>query len=412
VPGRVGARNYGSTMTTKSPRTAIVSILATIVFVAGACGADADPATEPPDEPPSTEAPTVTDAPAEEPPATTAVPAETTSTTTTTTTEPPPVGPEPLALDDVPALVAAWGDGTGDPLDLAQRIIAFPLAIPAPDGTTSYAISVDLFAGDQATPWQWDWSYEVLSNEPMPDIDIELDDIGPGAVALRERYDPIMADLGWRRTGTTGSDPSSGAGGPQSVNHVYQSDAETIMANGLIATPNPVFVWADEEQVFDGGVPGFQIDVPLEFEAGAIPIPLVQAIIDGAAAIDGATLTDVEIDSRDRPETSFDAQYGLRYLEISIEWELPADAVDAAKTTFSTDPGPALAPGGESFFDPGFFEAEAPIDSGDRWSQSVVFVDRYEGTVTIQTGSEGEPIVTLDLRLEPERGVLQAPADE
>ncbi len=398
-------------MVTTSSRTAMVSILATLVLIAGACGADSEPTTGSDDTSPSTEAPPAPDAPADDAPDVSQVPAETTTSTTTTTTEPAPAGPEPLALDAIPALVGAWGDGTGDPLGLAQEIIAFPLPIPAPDGTTPYAISVDLLTGDPGTPWEWSWRYEVLANDSIPDIDIDLDDMGPGAVALRERYDPIMADLGWSYSNSTGSDPSSGAGGPQSVNHVYRSDTETITANGLTATPKPVFVWADEEQVFGGGIPGFRIDVPLEFEAGVIPVPLAQAVLDAFPAVDGATLADVAIDSRDRPETSFNAQYGLRYIELSLVWALPADTVETAKTTFSTDLGSAFAAGGESFFDPGFFAAEAPIESGDRWSQPVVFSDRYEGTVTVEPGSDGDFTATLDLRLEPERVVLQAPAD-
>jgi hypothetical protein len=397
-------------MSTKRRTTALLSLMMALALIASACGSDSATAPDA-DDGTATAAPSAT--PTEEATGTPEAPPPTSSTTTTTTTEPPPTGPEPLAADAIPDLVTAWGAGTGDPLELAQEIIAVPIPVPMPEATTPLGISLDLFADDAAAVWRWEWTYEVLSLDPMPAIDIEMDETGPGAIALGERYDPIMDDLGWRRVGTTGSDPSSGAGGPQAVNHVYKNDSATIIANGLVATPKPIFVWADEEQVFGGGVPGFRIDQSLEFEPGAIPVPLIQTIVDALPEIAGARLVDVELDSRDRPDTSFDAKYGLRYIDISIEFALPAGSEEAAKTAFSTglDQSTFMA-GSESFFDEGFFDPEEPTDSGTEWTQNIVFLERYEGRITISTDAEGTSTVKITLRLEPERVVLQSPPAE
>ena len=338
---------------------------------------------------------------------TTTAPTDTAPTTApTTTTEAPPTGPEPIAVDDIPGLVVAWGDGTGDPLELAQQIIGFPLVIPTPENTTPLHISVDLFGGDPESPWEWDWTYEVLSSDPMPDIDIHAEEDSPGEVALRDFYDPIMTELDWAYSNSTGSDPSSGEGGPQSINHVYQSAAETMIVNGLTATPKPLFVWADEEQVFGEGVPGYQVDVPFTFEPGAIPVPLIQTIVDEFPVIEGAQLVDVRLLSWNRPEDSFDAEHGLRYFDVTIEWTLApntADEVEAGVSSLAT----AIRAGTASFFDPGFFEPEDPREFGDEWTQSIVFVDRYPGSVTVSGDDAIGATLELDITFEPNRVVLE-----
>jgi len=374
-------------------RTVLFSA-ALVALVASSCGGGDGPETS---ETTTTAVPDVTTTVA----TTTAAP-----TTTTTTTEAPPPEPSTLALDDIPGLVVAWGEGTGDPLELAQDIIAFPLAIPTPANTTPLHISVDMFGGDPESPWRWDWTYEVLSSDPMPDIDIHAEESSPGNVALREFYDPIMTDLGWSYSNSTGSDPGD-VGGPNSINHVYRSDAETIAANGLTATPKPAFVWADEEQVFGEGVPGYQVDVPLEFEPDVIPVPIIATIIAELPEIEGAQLVDVRLASWNRPDTSFDAEYGLRYFEVTMEWSLPPGAADDTKTLFSTGLGPsAFFAGEESFFDPGFVEPVEPRVFDDDWTQPIVFLDRYEGTVDISGDDAAGATLELDITLEPNRVVL------
>lgn len=371
--------------------------LLTVAVMAAACGDGGDEVGEPPESTTTTLDGTTT---------TTAAPDDaTTTTTTTTTTVPAPTGAEPLPLEDIVDLVLAWGEGDGDPLQLAKDITGFPLDIPVPNGTP-HGIGVDLFGGDTDATWEWDWTYEVLSTEPMPDIDIRADDPSPGYVALSDFYDPIMADLGYRRTGTTGSDPGD-EGGPHSVNHVYQSDAETLIVNGLEAIPEPIFAWADEEQVFGEGVPGYQVDAPFEFEAGVVPVPLFLTLIEHFPALDDATLVDADITSWSRPEDSFDADLGLRYFDAELVWAIDDPEGAQAQVLDELD-GAVFVAGSESFFDPGFLEPEEPRINGTEWRQTIVFLNHYEGAVTIDSE---ESTLELSIRFEPGRVELQAPEE-
>lgn len=385
--------------TTRTRR--VVAAVAAVALIATACGDSGDDTTT--DDPTATTAAPTDDGDGGDDDGTTTTTTTPTTTTTTTTTVPESTGPEPLALDAIPDLVVAWGDGTGDPLELAKAIIGFPLDIPVPNGTP-HGIGVDLFGGDTADTWEWDWSYEVLATEPMPDIDIRADPPSPGYVALSDFYDPIMEALDYRRTGTTGSDPGD-EGGPHSVNHVYTSNAETMIVNGLEAIPEPLFAWADEEQVFGEGVPGYQVDAPFEFAAGEVPVPLLLTIIDELPEFDGASLIDARIISWSRPEGSFDEAYGLRYFDVELEWALTEGGEAAQATVLDGLAGSAFAAGSESFFDPGFLEPEEPRTIGAEWTQNVVFLDRYEGTIAID--DLADPILTVDVRFEPGRVELQ-----
>jgi hypothetical protein len=383
----------------------IVAVSWLLVLVAGACGDDGAADAASTDEAGGDDPTTTTEGEGGDDAGTTT----TQDTSATTTTEPVSDGPAPLAPEDIPDLVRAWGDGTGDPLELAQAVIHFPLEVPVPDGTTPLHVSADLIAVDGG-PWQWEWTYEVLSDEPIPEIDIHLEEASPGEVALREFYDPIMAELGWSYSNTTGSDPSSGGGGPQTVNHVYQSDTDSLVVNGLPATPDPLFVWADEEQVFGEGVPGYQVDAQFEFEVGAVPVPLIAAVLAEVPEVEGAELIDARLLSWNRPESSFDAEWGLRYLEVSLEWRLPTGTADAATAMLRSGlDDSAFFPGEESFFDEGVLETVEPRIFDDDWTQPIVFLDRYRGSVRINR-DDADPTMAVDVMLEPNRTELQRPA--
>ena len=132
-----------------------------------------------------------------------------------------------------PSSSIAWGDGTGDPLELAQAIIGFPAGHP------------DAGQHDAAAPLR-----RPVRRRRRVALGVGLDLRGPverpdarhrhpvrGAESGQCRtapdfYDPIMADLGWTYSNSTGSDPGD-EGGPHSINHVYQSDAETLVVDGL-----------------------------------------------------------------------------------------------------------------------------------------------------------------------------------
>lgn len=353
---------------------------------------------------------------------TTTVAADDTTTTatdddTTTTTEAPATTTTLAAIatmdvDDIPDLVTEWADGSRPTLDLVTDIIGFPIAVGPPSDGGAYNLQVDMEGSDPAEPWTWDWFYETIAADPTGNIDIALDDNGPGSVALREFYDPAMADLGWSYSNSTGSDPSSGAGGPQSINHVYQSDSGTIALGPVEGAAKPMFVWASEHLGFsdEPDLPGYRIGLSADAPADDIHVPMLAALADDIPVIADARLIDISLRSQQRSDDSFSAEYGLRYFEIEFTYELtPDSAVEAQQAYLDALPSGIYQAGEESFFEPGTIESADPIEVGDRWTQSVVVLDRYEGSIEVEPDPEtGDTTSTVSIRLEPIRAVLAA----
>lgn len=379
------------------------SIALTLTLIAAGCGGS---------ETPSASEVTTT-ALADDTTTTASIAPEEPTTTLAPTTIAEPAGTPIPVIDatDTPALIEAWGDGTAPTLELAQDIIGFPLDLaPASDGG-AYSLSVEMEGSDTESDWEWDWTYEAIAADPIGDIDIALDNNGAGSVALRDHYEPILNVLGWSYSNSTGSDPSSGAGGAQSMNHVFQNDAGSLRLGDIDATTNPLFVWADEDIDFRDGpdVAGYRIDVSLDSPANFIPVPFVDALLRETPTVPGARLVDVSLRSRDRPESSFDAEFGLRYFELEFIFDLPVDAVDAARDVYSTGlAGTVFRLGEESFFDPGFLEVTEPRIDGENWTQQVVLLDRYSGEIAVETHPEsGDVQSAVRIRLEPNRVVLE-----
>lgn len=368
---------------------------------------------------------------------TTATSAEST-TTTTTTSAPSDEGPtdepeteepvdepdepeEPAVLEaaplpavsaaELPTLVTEWADATSDPLGLAHRLIGFPLDIGAPSGATPYSVRVELDVRDDGT-WRWDWTHgSIAARGTVGEVDAELPEGGPGTIEGRLHFDPLFESYGWRNVAQVISDPSSGGGGPQSVNWAYQKTDPVLSIGGVDTAPVNARAWVDEDLDFRDGddAPGYRIDVAAEAPAGQILVPLLASLLAELPAPAGAQLTELDLASRDRLADSFDAERGLRYLDLEIVWTLPAGSEAAVQDSFSTGlDGAVLQMGEESFFDEGFISVtEALIDSSGAWRQPVILLDRYEGTVTVRTADDETVTVEFDVSLEPNRPVLE-----
>lgn len=307
-------------------------------------------------------------------------------------------------LDDVGAAMSG-PDPT--PLEIAARVIGFPVAVAVPDGSRLHRMEVDGRRSEGVARWRW--LYEAFAPGDVGDIDITLDDQGPGSVALAERYDPLMAELGFRRNGTTGSDPGD-PGGPNSVNHVYPPLGEVRIAGAVADVPN-VKVWASEDLLFpeDTLEPGYRVDLAASLGAIVEPVPLLAAIRSSfAVPADARPLAD-RLVLRTRPEDSFDAAYGLHYLDVTVSWttgEAVEQVVDGYRANPLGDPWAAAEP---SFFEPGTYEPSEPRPgSGDQWLMDVLLGRTHVGELVIVAGEEGTTI-ELDLRLEPGRQVLEPP---
>ena len=417
-----------------------VLIGSSLVLALTACGGgDDEPAARPADTTTSVEttgltsdttAPTTT-APA---PTTTAAAGATTAppvaTDPATTAAPTTVpAPEPVAFDlaSLPTLVEQLADLTAlDPLEYAMAL-GFPIEVGVPDGSTLYRVdaTVDARETDAGPINEVDTAYSVIApGGTIPDVDIELDDNGPGSVQVTEVWDPIMTALGYERTNSTASDPGD-PGGPNSVNHVYvPTPAAATDVNGVPADIGTVFVWADEDLTgasYDSSNPplqgGYRIDLSADVGPDAVPVPILAAIIDAMPVPDGATLTDAALRIQPRSPDSFDADKGPNYLDVTIEWAAPAGMGPDDLAAFYTDEA--------SFDGEALIAAEVPLSGegpyrlaevaayGDTdYRLALLLVQRYGGWLSLAAPYEaGDPAeISYHVTLNPTDTELAPPS--
>jgi hypothetical protein len=356
---------------------------------------------------------TVDDTPTTDPPA----------PTTTAAPDPEPRSFDLATLPDLlDSAVRATTDPTIAPLSIAQQLIGFPLEIPVPEGSRLYSFAVHLNFGADGS--RFEFGYDAIGpGDVVPDIDITLDQNGPGSLQIIETWDPIMAALGFERANSTASDPGD-PGGPNSVNHVYVTSTPAGVFNGVPGEVAPVFVWSTEDLNGWSYSPdrevlaGFDIDVDIETAPGAgIPVPIVSALLELLTMPDRLELSDAGVDLRSRSADSYDADKGLTYLEMFVEWEAPADMLDAVVAFF--DDLTAMFPdeqtlmaGEEAFSDGGTIAPTEWYDSGDADKRlELLLLRRYDATLAIDASSDGVEPMTVRLRIvaDPVAPVLDMP---
>lgn len=335
---------------------------------------------------------------------------------TTTTTEAPP---EPVVFDlaELPELISELDTAVtqADPLELAGRIGGFPYAIPVPAGST--IARVDTVIRADADVREHEFTYSVVApGGTVPDVDITLDDNGPGSVAITEIWDPIMADLGFERANSTGSDPGD-PGGPNSVNHVYvPTESAPPTVNGLPATPGNVFVWSSEDITGAASgldpvdpVGGYRIDADADLAASSpLGVPLLAAIADLVPRPDGAELARATVRLETRSPNAFEIDRGVHYVSISFEWTAtPGSTVDDVAAVYadgSVFRDDQLLPAEASFFEDGVYDpAEVGVYGDTDRRLPLLLLRRYEGTLWIEESSDpAEPVtISYDVALNP-----------
>lgn len=422
-------------------RTTInIGLTAVIGLIVAACGGGSDDSTPAADsaDAPSVDAtetiddttPSATDAPAtpstEQSTATDPAPTDPPSTepAVTTTTEAP--APEPVSFDltTLPDLIAQADQATTDPsispLLIAQQMVGFPFEVPVPEGSTVYEVS----AGFRFESFNFGYR-AIAPGGVVPDIDINLDDNGPGSVEIIETWDPIMAELGFERNNSTASDPGD-PGGPNSVNHVYTTADRAVVINGVPGELSPLFVWSDED--LTGGsysdereiLAGYRID--FDFDApgeSGIPIPLAHALLGQLPIPDGLVLSEISVDLDQRSPDAFFADKGLNYIRVRIAWEAPADLLDTV-IAFYSEPGglfpdeSVLMAGEENWLEEGTIERTELTDYGaDSKQLALLLVQRYEARFGIDASSDGEqPMrVSFDVEVNPVAPELALPTE-
>lgn len=394
----------------------LLPVLTVLVLLTSACGSGADDFAE---EGAAASSTTSLPTTATAAPTATAAAAITTTTnpttsTSTTTAAAAPLASRPIPLTgvgDITTLVVEWAAGISEPLDLARRIIGFPMDIPVPAGSAPYELSVDLDGRDPAV-WRWDWTYSVVLDEPLGDIDAELPEGGPGTIATMIAFDPVMTAFGWRSVAQVTSDPSSGAGGPQSVNFAYQTDEPTYRVGQVEVTPGVIRLWGDEDVTFEdsplGDESGYRLDAAMTAPPNVILVPLLDSLVNELPVAPGARLTDLSFRTRARSEDSFSAAEGLRYWEIEFTLESLDGSADEARDIHSAGlVGTIYQVGEEDFFEPGFIRVVEATISGDTWTQPIIALNRYPGRITVTSDpTTGAVTSTVRITLEPSREIL------
>jgi len=399
----------------------LVVTLAFITVIVTACGGDSNDTatpvttTTPMETTTSTIAASTTTA---APTTTTAAPDEPVTDATATTTE-PPLKSAPVAeidLAEIPDLIVEWGTGDGDPLEIARRLIGFPLEIGPPPGSTPYRVDLRLFGEDTAREWRWEWTYESFAAPGVvQEIDADLPEGGPGTIEGRLHFDPQFRAFGWSNAAQVISDPSSGGGGPQSVNWSFSDDDGAFRLGDIDATPVSARAWADEDIDIRAGDPrpGHQVEITLESQPNVIPVPLLEELYRALPVAPGARLATVDFRSFERSPDSFGADLGLRYLELRFVSELLPGSAEAAREIYSTGlAGTPYQMGDLDLVNDGeIWVTEGRVDGNGVWRQPVIVLDRYEAEIGVWTNDDGTVMSEVDITFEPARMPLEQPEE-
>lgn len=404
--------------------TRLISTVAAVSVTLAACGGSSSESSSDTQAPPGPTATSDALPPETEPLATEA---PTTTSAPTTTVAP---APDPFDLTALPDLVAAAdaavGDPTVDPFGVVDDIVGFPVPIPVPDGSTLLQFDAILsFVSEDGTTG-WNARYDAVApGGAVDDIDLALDGNGPGSQQVIDIYDPIMADLGFERKNSTASDPGD-SGGPNSVNHVYVAPDPAWDVNGVPATLDPLFIWSSEDVngwAYDDSLAelgGYTVDIGFDTATSeSTPFPLANAVLDAFPVADGLELSDLSISMRERSADSFSIDKGATYLDVVLEWEAPADALDAI-VGFYADPAAlftdeaVLMAGEDDFFNEGAIaRTESYAYDTTDTRLDMLLLQRYGALFGIDASDDGiEPVtLRLDIELNPNDIQLALPTE-
>jgi len=295
-----------------------------------------------------------------------------------------PGSPIAIVTDaEIPPLIDEWGTGIGNPLDLAQRIIGFPVAIDSVPGSRAAGLSVTLdgtFPPEQ--PWQWNWSYQSVSPE------------GTAADPL-PAFEPALSNLGW----------SSVSNSPGTLTAGYDSDAFPL--GEIDASPGDLNIGtiADMSSIdpAESGT-GLDFTVDLTAQTNYIPVPMLATLFDEVPVAPGARLTSLTLHTTSRPD-------GSRQIELTYVCYLFDNSAEAAKETYTTGlAGSPYRAGLISASDPGTIAPASAEMVDGIWTQPVVVLDRYPGEITIDANpATGQVTSTVTMTLVPGAAALAPP---
>jgi hypothetical protein len=322
-----------------------------------------------------------------------------------------------LEVADIPALVAEWASGQGDALDLARRIVGLPFELAPPEGSSPWSLlgTVRRPPGVEGADWEWQWEYEALTG-PVGEIDATLPDGGKGTVDAKAAFDALFEPFGWTRYVEEVDPIFPAVGTADSARFAYQPGSDALRVGGIELSG--VFAGAlasPDLDSFEGPErPGLRIGVWARTEELSIPSPVLDAIRNALPTDLNAELTDAELVAINRRPQDPQIIEGERYLEATITLSISPGLIssggaDSAKEILSSGlAGSAFQIGRESSASPGVIEVVLPTVTGEIWTESIIFLERYPGEINIiADSSTGAGTMTVTVLLEPNREVLQ-----
>jgi len=287
---------------------------------------------------------------------------------------------------EIPALIDEWGTRIGNPLDLAQRIIGFPVPVNTRAGSSSLSMSVSLsgpFPPDQ--PWNWTWTYDSIDPANGNDGD-------PAAM-----FGPALSNLDWV---AAGSSPS----GSSTFEHAPPIPLGEVAASG---GPFTITTLNDVSELDPSAIgTGLSFTVALTAQNNYIPVPMLSTLFDEVPVAPGARLVELTLESHTRAD-------GSRYLDLTYICYLFDNSAEAAKDTYSTGlAGSPYQAGRISTSNPGTIDSASAEMIDGVWTEPVVVLDRYPGVITVESDpATGHVESTVKMTLDPGSPALTPPGE-
>lgn len=346
-------------------------------------------------------------------------PLVTRATEASSVTDPPPA----VAVEDLPALVDAWGaladpqaadpqaPGSLTPDELVARLVGSPVRPPLPDEAAGLGFTVTMTGSGPDAPWSWSWEWWTGLDGVLGDIDPVLDGGGPGTRALRETYDPVLAAAGWSVVDSLVATPAT-PGGPTVAAVTYRADDGVVYLGQLQeidGEPGDLLAVLSEAGTRPDGAPGPTLTWHLEVGAPSNfhPVPLLGDLFSAIPVAPGAVLTDLELRSVGPGDDEGGPRVELVYVCDLLDGSAPAaqgvyrDELDG--TVYAAGRLDPAAPEGWS-------DAEPTVDADGVWRQPLLVLGRYEGVIEVIPGTDGSASSRVTVTLLPGAPEVRPPA--
>jgi len=346
---------------TRTPRPALARVaLAAALLTAAGCGGDESGSSTAPGSAPASESTAAAPSGSAEPATTLALTTVALSTVAPTTAAPAPADPwSDTAADDLGAVLAA-ADGSGDVVDVIERLFGNPIDVPLP---ADAALTVALVTAERVDDtWELSWQFTVASlaspaelqaaaiegfADDRFEVGVLVTSTLDSGVFVTQNYPATeAADAdGWATLSIT-IGPETDFGTATGRNHVAVSAERTIPVEGMADDPGLAWFvqgWLAEMPVADGlqlvkvradlvslSTTGVWLDAQYAPDDAALTFDelvafYAQEFVDGALSID-ASSPPADLSATDRFSAGFFPTLAGYDLFLNVERDLAKPA--------------------------------------------------------------------------------------